>query len=312
MTNNQKLPRKKLIVVIPAYNEGITIGPTISALRGIQAEIKKIGFDYKIYIVNDGSSDDTAKIAQDNKADRIIVHKVNRGLGAAVRSGLMAAFKDGASIAIKFDADLQHDPDDIIELIQPIIADEADVVYGKRFGNIQYRMPFIRRAGNLVFTKIMKFLTGWPLEDSQPGIFAVNNDYLSVFYIPGDYNYTQQILLDSYHKGMRFAHVPVKFKKRESGSSFVSLKYPFIVLFQIFLVLISVKPIKIFGGIGFAFLTASTIIFTVEVIQWIMGITIKPVVHVNAVLGFLLFGLQSLFFGFLAELIVRFTKNMNK
>jgi len=304
-TMSGKNKNKVITIVVPAYNEEKSIEQTIIHLRSISSKLKKINCQLKIFIVNDGSSDGTESMAIRAGADKIVKHKVNLGLGAAVRSGLGAAYKDGSDIAIKFDADLQHDPEDIIELIKPIIADEADIVYGMRFGNLQYKMPFMRRAGNYVFTKLMKFLTGWPLQDSQPGIFAVNRDYLEVFYIPGDYNYTQQILLDAYHKNMRFAHVPVTFRKRETGKSFVSLKYPFIVLFQILMLLIGVKPIKIFGSLGLFFLSLALVITAKEMTQWLFYDAIKPVVHVNAVSVLLMLGMQCFFFGLIAELIVR-------
>src|SRR5690606_15584467 len=106
---------------------------------------------------------------------------------------------------------------------------------------ITYKMPFVRRVGNWVFTRLMAWLTGWPLKDSQPGIFAVDRSYLECFYMPGDYNYTQQILLDAYHKGLRFQHADVTFRSRVSGKSFVSFRYPFKVLPQILMVLVGVK-----------------------------------------------------------------------
>ncbi len=303
--------RGLLVVVIPAYNEGQTINDTIVNLNKIKSKINMLGLDYKIFVVNDGSSDNTAENARKAGADQVVEHKLNRGLGAAVRSGLDAARRADALIAVKFDADLQHDPNDIPELIKPILEDTADVIYGKRFDKISYKMPLMRKMGNKVFTRIMRFLTGWPLEDSQPGIFAVNNDYLQVFNLPGDYNYTQQVLLDSFHKGMRFAHVSVSFNKRYSGSSFITLKYPFIVMYQILMVLISVKPMKIFASLGFFILFLCALLFGIELVQFIQGIADKPVVHVNLLLGLLFFGLQCLFFGLMAELIVRMNIKRN-
>ncbi|HOT45978.1 MAG TPA: glycosyltransferase family 2 protein [Spirochaetota bacterium] len=299
----------KLIVVVPAYNEAERIGDTLKALRSIHGKLKKQNIDLYLYVVDDGSKDDTRAVAQAAGADRILRHKINQGLGAAIRTGLTAADKDGADIVIKFDADLQHDPNDIVELIKPILEDSADVVYGNRFNRIEYRMPFVRHIGNKVFTGLMRFLTGWPLKDSQPGIFAINRDYLSVFSLPGDYNYTQQILLDSYHKGMRFAHVDVSFRKRVTGKSFISLKYPFKVGFQILMVLVIVSPMKIFGTAGLLFLFSGLIVFVVELIMFFIGNSPKPVVHVNAVMGCLFMGLQTLFFGLLAEIIKKITRN---
>lgn len=299
---------QKLIVVIPAYNEQEKIEEVITSIQNIKTKAQELDFQLLIYVVDDGSTDETASLAQKAQADRIIKHKTNLGLGAAVRSGLLAAHKNGADIAVKFDADLQHDPNDIIGLIEPILNDEADVVYGNRFERIEYKMPLVRKTGNKVFTWLMGMLTKWPLKDSQPGIFAINKDYLQVFNLPGDYNYTQQILLDAYHKGMRFAHVPVSFRERTTGSSFVSLKYPFRVLPQLIFVVMSTKPMKVFFPIGFLFFFLASVVFSVEVFLWIVGISIKPVVHVYAVLGFMFFGMQTLFFGLLAELIIRINK----
>ena len=116
---------KKLIVVVPAYNEEDGIQETITNLKGIKTKLKTKGFELFVYVVDDGSVDNTYSLAQDAGADRIIKHKTNIGLGAAVRTGLLAARKDGADVIVKFDADLQHDPNDIIALINPILNDEA-------------------------------------------------------------------------------------------------------------------------------------------------------------------------------------------
>jgi len=296
---------KKIIVVVPAHNEAEKIADTISELLAVRPAIEALGYDFSVYLVNDGSRDDTADRAKEAGAHRIIHHISNQGLGAAVRTGLIAARAEQADIVIKFDADLQHDPKDIETLIQPILKDAADVVYGSRFENIAYKMPWIRRMGNSFFTCLMRWLTGWDLKDSQPGIFAVSSTYLQDFYLPGDYNYTQQILLDAYHKGMRFTHVPVTFRKRSTGDSFVSLRYPFRVLPQLIQVLVGVKPLRIFGPIGLGFLLVGAITFAFNVSNWFFGGTGKVVENVNAVLGFSLFGLQTLFFGLLADLIVK-------
>jgi glycosyltransferase involved in cell wall biosynthesis len=295
----------KLVIIIPAYNESEMISAAISQLRQVADKLESEGLKTYLFVVDDGSQDNTRMVAKDAGADRVVIHKVNMGLGAAVRTGLTAARADEADIVVKIDADLQHDPDDIFPLIQPILEDEADVVYGNRFEKIEYKMPCVRRIGNTVFIWLMRWLTKWPIKDSQPGIFAVNRSYLDVFYMPGDYNYTQQILIDAYHNGMRFSHVPVSFRKRSTGKSFVSLKYPLRVLPQIIQVLIGVKPMRIFLPIGLAFLFIGLFVFGWNIVEWLLGNSNKPVRNVNAVLGCGFFGLQTCFFGFLADLIVK-------
>lgn len=297
-----------IVVLIPAYNEADKIAETLTQVIALRKTPEFSKITLSIFVIDDGSIDNTGNIAKKTGADKVLKHSINLGLGAAVRTGLKAAAADGFSIAVKFDADLQHAPNDIIRIIQPLINEEADVVYGNRFEKIEYRMPIVRKLGNVVFTKLMQWLTGWPLKDSQPGIIAVNNKYLNNFYIPGDYNYTQQILLDAYHKGMRFAHVPVNFRERKTGHSFVSYKYPFKVIPQIIMVLVSVRPMRVFASLGLFFLFLAGMIFATEITMFFLGKIHKPVVHVNATLGLALFGLQTLFFGILAELIVRLNR----
>jgi glycosyltransferase involved in cell wall biosynthesis len=295
---------RQVVVILPAYNEEESLGQVLDTLRATEPDLAARDCELKVYVIDDGSTDKTLEIAQEG-ADRVVRHRVNRGLGAAIRSGLTAARADGADIVVKFDADLQHDPNDIPALIEPILADEADLVYGNRFERISYRMPFVRRVGNIVFTKLMAWLTGWPVKDSQPGIFAAHRSYFERFYLPGDYNYTQQVLLDAYHKGARFAHVPVAFRERTTGSSFVSLTYPFKVVPQILLMLATLRPLKVFVPIGLTFIALGTIILGWDLVQWFFGDASKPVQSPNGVIGFGLFGLQTLFFGLLGHLVIQ-------
>ena len=296
----------KLIIVVPAYNETDTITQTVKALQGLKHKFLDLGVNADICVINDGSVDDTGELAVSAGADKVLTHTTNLGLGAAVRTGLSFARDGDYEIMVKFDADLQHDPLDIIRLIQPIVDDKADIVYGNRFERIDYKMPIVRKIGNRFFSAMMNKLTGWPIKDSQPGIFAVNKSYLDISYIPGNYNYTQQVLLDAYHNGFRFSHVSVAFHKRETGKSFISLKYPFKVFPQILMVVASVKPMKIFIPIGTSFILLSLLIASYQIAQWIFGDGQKPIQNVNLVLGSFLFGMQTVFFGVLAQLIVQF------
>ncbi len=296
---------RRLAVLIPALNEAEAIGAVVNGVLAQQPALVKLGVALTVMVVDDGSFDGTGAIASQVGADLVIRHKVNRGLGAAVRTGLQRARDEGFDLLLKLDADGQHDPADIPAMIGPILHDEAEVVYGSRFGRIAYRMPLVRRWGNAVFCALMRWLTGWPLKDSQPGIIAVSKDYLKVALLPGSYNYAQQVLLDAFHKGMRFAQVEVAFRERTTGRSFVSLAYPFKALGQIFWLLVSLRPLTVFGPIGALFLAVGFGVAAWQLSLWFMGEAARPVENVNLVLGCALFGLQTLFFGVLAELIVR-------
>ena len=292
----------RLVVIIPAFNEAGTMVSTIERLRGADALNGDVATT--IIVIDDGSSDGTGQLAREAGADRVIRNPTNLGLGAAVRTGLRAAREADADVVVKIDADGQHEPADITRLIRPILDDEADLVYGDRFAGIEYRMPIVRRLGNRVFTWLMRRLTRWPLRDSQPGIFAASALYLDGFRLPGDYNYTQQILLDAYHRGMRFTHVPVTFRERTSGRSFVSYRYPFKVGKQIFLLLVTLTPLKVFVPVGLAFMAVGLLILGMDVVEFLQTGRGSVIRRPFGVLGFGIFGLQTAFFGLLGHLVI--------
>ena len=152
-----------IAVIIPAFNEMGSIEKTVGGIRSLTGMLSERGLHLTIIVIDDGSEDATGRLALSAGADRVIRHRVNTGLGAAVRTGIRAGLDHGCDILVKFDADLQHDPHDIIAVIEPLLKNDADIVYGNRFNRLEYRMPLIRRAGNMVFTWLMRRLTGWPI-----------------------------------------------------------------------------------------------------------------------------------------------------
>ncbi len=297
-----------MLILMPAYNEAGTIVKAITGVRSCFESLRKLGVEPEILIIDDGSSDETAALAKQAGADKVIRNPRNMKLGATVWRGLVYGRDAGYDILTKIDADLQHNPEDIASLLLPILEGRANIVYGNRLDRIGYTMPLVRRLGNRVFTWLMNALTHWDILDSQPGILAVDKNYLNVAYLPGSYNYTQQLLLDGYHKGMMFEQVPVQFNLRENGKSFVGFSYPFRVLPQILMVLIGIRPFAIFGPVAALFLGLATVDFLVEISIWAFDGAEKPVRNVNFVLGTGLIGMQALFFGLLSELIIRSNK----
>jgi glycosyltransferase involved in cell wall biosynthesis len=114
---------KRVVVVIPAYNEEQTI---VEVIRGL----KQRGFT-RLIVVDDGSSDRTGELASHEGVIRLR-HILNRGLGGALGTGISAALRIGAEVIVTFDADGQHDPNDSRRLLQPIEVGEAEVVIGSR------------------------------------------------------------------------------------------------------------------------------------------------------------------------------------
>lgn len=297
----------RLLVIIPAYNEERTILTTLRELDAVLADLEGGRVELaNILMIDDGSTDQTFEIAKTSGLSRLLIarHKVNKGLGSAIRTAIEVAKYKQVDLVVKIDADGQHDPNDIPAMLEPLLEDKADIVYGHRWDRISYTMPWMRQIGNWVFTGLSRYLTGWDVKDSQPGIFALNKDCIRCVRLPGDYNYTQQILLSANLAQMRFAHADVAFRERRSGTSFISLRYPFKVLLQVLWVVLGAKPLRVFGSIGGISLLISTAIFGFEAIEWILTDKRKVVENVNLVLGTLFFGLQTLMIGLIGQMFV--------
>lgn len=240
----------KLVVMIPAYNEEKTVG---SVIREIPDEIPGVEFVGSL-VIDDGSTDETTKIARQAGAHKILSHKTNIGLGASFRDGINYALGMGADIIVNIDADEQFDPKDISRLIEPILKKEADFVTASRFLNkdAEFRMPWIKKIGNRIFTRIVSRLTNRELTDTQCGFRAYSKEAALRLNIFSDFTYTQEVFLDLVNKGLSVKEIPVRIKEREGKSKMVKHwhTYGFNALIIIIRTFRDYKPLAFFGSIG--------------------------------------------------------------
>jgi glycosyltransferase involved in cell wall biosynthesis len=216
---------RRLAVVVPAKDEEATVGELLDRL----ALVRMPGHEVRPIVVDDGSTDRTAEVAGEHGA-AVVRHAENRGLGAAVRTGLRAAVEAGASTVAYLDADLAYYPEDIPRLVEPILARRADYVLGRRFLGGVRGMRLHRRLGNYAFTTLLVVLTRRRITDGQTGMRAFSREAADRAEIIHDYNYAQVLTLDLSRKGFRIAEVPIRYRVREHGVSFVDWKYPAKVL----------------------------------------------------------------------------------
>lgn len=192
---------EQVVVVIPAYNEERSIAEVI---RGLKAR----GFT-RIIVVDDGSSDQTGELACQEEVV-LLRHLFNRGLGGALGTGIKAALHFRPEIIVTFDADGQHDPDDIPRLLDPIEKGEADVVIGSRMID-PAGMPWSRRLANRIANPITGLLFGGRTTDSQSGLRAFSYDAASrIRIITRGMEVSSEIIAEIFKNHLTCKEVPVK------------------------------------------------------------------------------------------------------
>ncbi len=219
-----------VIAVIPAYNEGTRIA---SVVAGVQKHVNIV------VVVDDGSSDNTVLEAQKAGA-RVIMHPQNGGAGAATMTGIEAARFLKATAVITIDADEQHDPQNIPDLLKPIEEGRADIVFANRFGQ-KNSIPFIRRIFNGLGNVITLIATGRWVSDSQCGYKAFGPKALAdVDLRMSGFEFCTEIVRESVHHQWSIVEVPVKVIYSEytlkKGQSFANgVRTAFKILLRSFL-----------------------------------------------------------------------------
>ena len=224
-TQTQGKPTPKVVVVMPAYNAAKTLRITYDA-------IPKENVD-RVILVDDGSSDDTLKIAKELKLE-VFVHARNYGYGGNQKTCYTEALKAGADIIVMLHPDYQYDPTLLPNIIAPIKAGEADVVLGSRFlqGDVMRQgMPWWKFLGNRFLTRLENLALGLNLEEYHTGYRAFSRTVLEEvpFLLNSDrFVFDQEMLVQAVHLGFSIKEVPVPtryFPEASSASLRASVRY---------------------------------------------------------------------------------------
>lgn len=203
--------RVRTVAVIPCLNEANFIGDIVTkTLKHLDAVI----------VVDDGSVDDTAKVAIEAGA-HVVSHSSRRGTGAATRSGFASALSSGAEIIVTLDGDGQHNPDEIPSLLLPLQDNHAaDLVIGSRFLQPNHNMPPYRKFGIDIITLLYNFGSRIQITDSQSGFRAHSRRLLeSIVITSNDFSFSIEILVKARCMGFGICETPVScFYHAESSS----------------------------------------------------------------------------------------------
>lgn len=211
---------KKLVVFIPAHNEEMNIAGVIARVpRDFHPQ-----YDVEVIVIDDGSTDRTAAVARDAGADHVFSFGKNRGLGAAVREGLRQCCLLDADIGLMIDADNEYPPEQIPDVVAPVVNRTADYTFGSRFKGSIFGMKVHRRLGNYFFTLLQSVLLRKRIYDGQSGMRGFSREAMERAEIIHDYNYAQVLTLNLLRQGFRLEEVPIAYKVRTKGQSFIKFR----------------------------------------------------------------------------------------
>jgi glycosyltransferase involved in cell wall biosynthesis len=205
----------KQLAIVPAYNEATTIGTVIESLRTHAP-------DFDVVVVDDGSTDATATVAERCGA-RVLRLPFNLGIGGAVQAGFKYALEQGYDYCVQCDGDGQHDASHIARLQEAMAAEpELDMVVGSRFLTDDYRYPapVSRRTGIHVFASVCSVIVRQRISDPTSGFRLCNRRAIALFArdYPHDYPEVEAVLMLHWHR-LRMREVPVQMHPRGGGES---------------------------------------------------------------------------------------------
>jgi glycosyltransferase involved in cell wall biosynthesis len=204
-------------IIIPLYNEEKSIRKVLQSIPN--------HFSYEVIVVNDGSTDNSAKKVKKIEKENIILfdHQRNKGYGAAILTGFEKASGD---IIVTLDSDGQHDPQEIPRLIEPILSNNADIVIGSRYlGRCHYSIPFYTRFGEYLINMFLQLFFHQKVKNNQSGFrsFSKQNLLLFVDMDFRNFGFCTELLFKAAANELMIKEVPINVKPREYGNSYVKL-----------------------------------------------------------------------------------------
>lgn len=228
--------RPKTLLAVPVYNEEVAVGSVV---------LKAQEYVDEVLVVDDGSSDDTRRVAR-LAAATVISHRRNLGKGAAIRTAFDYVRRNGHEILVLIDGDGQHDSDEIPKLTEGITRHEADIVVGTRWGKTN-GMPLHRRMGK----RILDYATaavGGHLTDSQSGFRAFSRAAVDVLDVQSlGFGVESEILIRAKEAGLRIAEVPIGARYDVDGSTKGPLEHGFRVVDSVLRTAAVLHPLLFFA-----------------------------------------------------------------
>jgi glycosyltransferase involved in cell wall biosynthesis len=238
----------KLIIQIPCYNESETLPVTLAALpRSVP------GFDnVEWLVIDDGSTDDTVRVAKEAGADYIVRHNRNQGLARAFMTGIRECIRLGADVIVNTDADNQYCADDISALTHPVLNGLADLVVGARpIDSIRHFSP-MKKILQKIGSRVVRIVSRTSVEDVTSGFRAFSRKAAGQFVVFSNYTYTLETLIQAGLNNMSVVSIPVRVNQNLRPSRLIKSVpvYIFKSLATIVRIFVIYRPFRFFAAIG--------------------------------------------------------------
>lgn len=286
----------KLTVIIPAYNESEGIADNLKELLAFSK-----GLNWRIVVVNDGSSDNTQGICEEFASDiDIISHSYNKGYGASLKTGIRAATTDFIAF---YDADRQHNPQDLKNLYDHI--GNNDMIVGER-GKDSHQ-DWMRKPGKWVLSRVANFLTGKKIPDLNSGLRVIKRESIInlLHLFPDGFSFSTTSTIALMNMGFSVVYHPIVVNKRVGKSTVRQLHHGTQTLMLILRLIVLFNPLKVFIPVSFALLGIGTIY------EIIWGIVLSDSLRLlPAAILTMLSGVMIFFFGLLVDQVSEMRKHM--
>ncbi len=284
----------KIVAVLPAFNEEVALGSII--LRSKQHVDEVI-------VVDDGSTDNTVKVAQLAGAT-VISHPTNLGKGAALKSGFKAS--EDADVVVTIDSDAQHNPDEIPALVAPILEGKADVVNGSRYiHGHEENTPAYRRVGQKVLDKATNISSGLDITDTQSGFRAFSARSIPYFrFKDSGFGVESEMLVDASEAGLKITEVEIGVRYDVDGSTKNPVSHGVRVLLKIIQDMELKRPLYYFTVPGLIVVLVGASLSLIFLRDYVLGKSISMGPTMVAIM-LTLFGTFMMFTGIILDSMAR-------
>lgn len=291
----------KLIIQIPCYNEADTLATALAVLPRQLSGFSAVEW----LIVDDGSTDDTVRVARDCGVDHIVRHVTNQGLAKAFMAGLDASLRFGADVIVNTDADNQYNADDIPKLTAPILENRAEIVVGARsIETIEHFSPvkkWLQRLGSWTVRVASK--TNIP--DAPSGFRAMTRSAAQRLMVFNDYTYTLETIIQAGQKNMAIISVPIRVNADLRPSRLVKsipsyVRRSVVTIIRIFVIY---RPFRFFFMVGATLFGLGLLIGMRFLVNYLGG---EGGGHVQSLIlagALLVMGFQTFLIAFVADLL---------